>query len=159
MKRALFFLVFIIAGVTVRSQSIIDTATVNSGKPHIQIKVNKVYDEDGNIVGYDSTYVWSYSNGTSQIGGSINPDSLFDAFKPWFNNQMNQFSDPFSEHFFNDSTMYLDFFNNEHFFDQWKDELFNFNSEMQRMDSLKRIFFKRYLQEEQHNNKKGIKSY
>ena len=154
MKKVLLFMAIMVSGMMAKSQSIVDTVTINNGKPQVTIKVNKVYDENGNVVGYDSTYVWSYSNSKSETTPDINPDSLFRAFKPWFEQQLDVPSSPFSKDFFNDSTMYLDFFNNEHFFDQWQNELFDFNNEIKKMDSLKQLFFKRYLNEE---SKKAIK--
>ena len=142
--------------VMVSGQTIVDTVTVNNVKPRVSIKVNKVYDEDGIVIGYDSTYVWNYSSSTAGNILNINPDSLFRQFKPWFNNQFNM-SDPFSNRFFDDTSMYLDFFNNDHFFDQWQDELFNFKEEMQQLDSLKQLFFKKYLEQKQNENKGKMK--
>jgi hypothetical protein len=39
-----------------------DTAKTRDNKPKVSCKVNKRYDEKGNLVGYDSTSVWSYSS-------------------------------------------------------------------------------------------------
>lgn len=71
-------------------------------KPKIDIKVNKQYDENGNIIGYDSTYSYSYSsNGnTFNFGNNIMfNDSLFiDNFMntdSLFNEDFNNFDSPF----------------------------------------------------------------
>ncbi len=37
-------------------------------KPDEQIKVDKEYDENGNLIRYDSTYVWSWSSDTAMTG-------------------------------------------------------------------------------------------
>jgi hypothetical protein len=50
--------------------------------------------------------------------------------------------------------MYLDFFNNDHFFDDWQNELFNFQDEMKHLDSLKQLFFNKFLEEEKKKVKK-----
>jgi hypothetical protein len=148
MKKVMLVLVMMVAGMMASAQTETDTAAIPHEKPHVNIKVNKVYDEDGNVIRYDSTYVWSYSNSTGDVTLNINPDSLFRQFKPWFKQQLNM-NDPFTDEFFNDSTMYLDFFNNQHFFDQWQDELFNLQKEVRKMDSLKQLFFNKYLEQEQ----------
>ncbi len=142
MKRVIFLFVMLVSGLLGYGQVTIDTAGIV--KPKVSVKVNKVYDENGNIVRYDSTYVWSYSNGT-KIGSEINADSLFNEFKPWFDDKAFISVDPFNKDFFSDSTMYLDFFNNDKFFEQWQDELFDFNRQINQMDSLKKLFFKNYL--------------
>jgi len=62
MKNVMLLMVMIFAGAMISAQTITDTVSIEHGKPHVNIKVNKVYDENGNMAGYDSTYVWSYSN-------------------------------------------------------------------------------------------------
>ncbi len=142
------------------SQITLDTTSLNNNRPHIEIKVNKVYDENGNVIEYDSTYVWSYSNSSGDATLNIDPDSLFRQFVPWFSQHINDFStEPFYHKIFKDSTMYLDFFNNDYFFDQWQNELFDFNKELRQMDSLKRIFFDQFLKEEQMEEQKNGKTF
>jgi hypothetical protein len=141
------------------AQTIDDTINTGINKPKVEIKVNKVYDENGNVIEYDSVYTWSYSNSTGNVRINIDPDSLFRQFIPWFGEHLNAFSNPFSSKVLNDSTMYLDFFNNDHFFDQWQDELFDFRNEMRRMDSLKRVFFDKFLKEAQIEQDRDIKTY
>lgn len=53
----------------------IGLAQAQQNKPHVEIKVNKEYDKKGNVIRYDSTYVYTYSN----TGGNIEqwPDSIF----------------------------------------------------------------------------------
>ena len=141
-----------LAGLMVSAQSVNDTTNVELNKPQIKIKVNKIYDENGNVVGYDSTYVWSYSNTTNGKSITINPDSLLSRFKPYFDEHFQMPSDPFSGKFFNDSSIYFDFFRNDHFFDQWQNQLFNFKQDIERMDSLKKRFFKKYIQEQKEKD-------
>ena len=154
-----FFVVFLLmlAGTAVPAQNLSDTLNgETNGKPTIKIKVNKVYDENGNIIGYDSTYVWSWSGRGADTAVTINPDSLFSRFRPYFDEHFMHFpADPFTGRFFSDSTMYFDFFNNDHFFDRWQDELFDFQREIRKMDSLKRLFFKKYIEEQKEKNPYG----
>jgi hypothetical protein len=144
------------AVINVAAQSINDSLSGDVNKPKVEIKVNKVYDENGNIIRYDSVYTWSYSGGNNGNVDvfTIDPDSLFNSFIPWFDQHADIFSNPFSNKIFNDSTMYLDFFNNDHFFDDWQNELFNFQDEMKHLDSLKQLFFNKFLEEEKKKVKK-----
>jgi hypothetical protein len=45
-------------------------------QPKVDVKVNKQYDDKGNVIGYDSTYSFSYSDTT----GSPANDSIFSKF-------------------------------------------------------------------------------
>src|SRR5687767_14208647 len=51
-------------------------------KPKVNIKVNKHYDDKGNVVGFDSTYSSFYSN---VEGDTLKMDSLFRSFDRHFN--------------------------------------------------------------------------
>jgi hypothetical protein len=51
-------------------------------KPQTNIKVNKEYDDKGNIISYDSTYTWSYSSHGDNAAVS---DSVLAQFKNFFN--------------------------------------------------------------------------
>ncbi len=82
----------------------------NDNKPKVDIKVNKEYDENGNIIRYDSTYTYFYS-GNGEI-----PDSI--SFN--FNFPGNSlFIDPFFDRGFNLPLTFDDFFgfDNKDFFD------------------------------------------
>ncbi len=155
-KILLLFVIIGITGTLVSAQTINDTASIIGNKPQIKIKVKKIYDENGNVTGYDSTYEWSYSNSSAGNSIIINPDSLFKKFKPYFDKNFIQFpTDSFSSRIFNDSTMFYDFFNNDHFFNRWQNELFNFQKDVKRMDSLKRIFFKKYIEKQEEEKNRG----
>jgi len=116
----------------------------SANKPKVEIKVNKVYDDNGNLVGYDSTYVWSYSNveGDSVF---VNPDTLMFEFRPYFYEHFPDFKLPESEDiFFNDSAFYQDFFMPDYFYERWQQSLRESDRVFREMDSLKNIFFKEH---------------
>ncbi len=124
-------------------------------KPQIHINVKKQYDKNGNIIRYDSTYVWTYS--THNGKENINLDSLMRQFIPYFRENLpDSLAGIFGNPSFNlnDSAMMMDFFNNSHFFDQWQQGLFNMQKEMETMDSLRMSFLKRYLN---HHRRKSLK--
>ena len=108
-------------------------------KPETNITVNKEYDEDGNIVKYDSTYSYYYSNiENNKFAG----DSIMKLFRERFNNRYFFSEDPFFDNlFFQDSLLDFDFYKKDffrnRFFDNWRhmDQLFL------EMDSIKNNFF------------------
>ena len=80
-----------------------------SAIPKTDIKVNRQYDENGNLIKYDSTYSYSFSNFGND---SIMNDSIFRNL-----NNVFFFSDPpsFNNQFFQDSLFNNDFFRKDFF--------------------------------------------
>ncbi len=112
------------------------------GKPRVDVKVNKQYDDKGNIVKFDSTYSYFYSSpkGSMQLGN----DSIFSSFRSFFEKSYPNLMDRRTNNiFFNDSLFKYDFFNDDYF--QKRFELNNkmFEDMYQQMDSIKRSFMKR----------------
>lgn len=52
--------------------------TIQSDQPHEEITVNKKFDEQGNLIGYDSTYVYSWS--TDSLNRSFSNQQLHKFF-------------------------------------------------------------------------------
>lgn len=81
--------------------------------PKVEVRVNKKYDPNGNLVAYDSTYSSIYE------GRAIDPafmDSVFQDFKPRFNLRYPFLNDPgFDDLFFQDSLLHHDFFHDDFF--------------------------------------------
>jgi hypothetical protein len=127
--------------------------------PKVQVKVNKVYDQHGNLIRYDSTYSWSYHHESE--GKQIDVDSVFRKFLPYFRQNFPK-SDfqSMQNHFldFPDSAMILDFFNNKAFFDQYQGQLFDFQQQIHEMDSLRNRFLKQYMQQQRKQGAKMPKA-
>ena len=108
---SLFLSVMVLSGC--KGQSNEETNNITNGtinQPHTDIKVNKEYDEDGNVIRYDSTYSYYYSN---IDGDSLLEDSIISNFKNYFNTNFGFPSSTFfDEFFFQDSLMQYDFYNN-----------------------------------------------
>ena len=107
-------------------------------------KVRKEYDEFGNLIRYDSTYSWSYSN----IPGDsirVNLDSIMDLFQGHFETDTR---DPFMNRFFYfpeaDSLFMQDFFKEDYFFKNWERHNQQMEDFMRKMDSSRNIFLKRF---------------
>lgn len=117
-------------------------SNIEKNEPRAEIKVNKIYDDEGNMVRYDSTYVWSYSN----VAGDsvfVDVDSVMSRFQP-FMDAKNRFYFPFfhTEPFIQDSIFYYDFLDNDYFMHRWENSMESMTDMMREMDSLKSQFFR-----------------
>ncbi len=155
-KSIILSALLLLAGMTAHAQIVnADKQESHANKPQVHINVKKVYDKNGNIIRYDSTYEWTYSNHSGK--SNINLDRLMGQFVPFFRENLpDSLSRVFGNPDFNlnDSAMMLNFFNNVHFFDQWQKEIFDMKHEMQAMDSLRMEFLKRYMHEKKYSGKK-----
>ena len=112
-----------------------------SNKPSINVKVNKEFDDKGNIVKYDSTYSYYYSGpkGSLQSGN----DSVYSGFRSFFEKN---YPDVMNRHnrniFFNDSLFKYDFFNDDYFQKRFELNEKMFENMYQQMDSIKRDYLK-----------------
>lgn len=109
-------------------------------KPKVSVKVNRRYDEKGNVIGFDSTYSSYYSN---VKGDTATMDSLMHRFDRYFNfNHSSLWDRQFNTLFFNDSARYPDFFHDDFFMKRYELNDQYFRGMMNRMDSIKNHFFK-----------------
>lgn len=81
-------------------------------RPKIDIKVNRHFDEKGNLIGFDSTYSTYYSNTDP---GNMPVDSLLSSFNMDFWSRQSFDDDSFTTRFFNDSLLYRDIFHDDFF--------------------------------------------
>ncbi|MFD0997751.1 hypothetical protein ACFQ21_00470 [Ohtaekwangia kribbensis] len=136
-------------------QTSADTKTASAdsaNKPQVNIKVNRHYDDQGNVVSFDSTYTSYYSN---VKGDTMQMDSLIHRFDHYFDrNHFSFFRQQFDPLFFNDSTRYPDFFHKDYFLRRYELNDAYMRSMMQRMDSIKNKFYK----ENSDKNKNRISS-
>lgn len=120
---------------------------LNDDNPKVDIKVNKQYDEQGNLIGYDSTYTYSYS---TSDGDFVVGDSVFDQFKSFFNHNQIFSNDPFFSNFFFEDSLSNDFFfNDDFFFDRFQKNMQEMDKFFGEMDSIKNSYLKSQLQSEE----------
>ena len=106
-------------------------------KPHEEFKVNKKYDDKGNLIEFDSTYTSYYS---TYLGDTLNTDSILQDFQGYFNQSLHGFG---SNDFFNyDSTFIPGFFHEDFFEHQFLQQDEMMLRMMREMDSIKNEFFK-----------------
>ncbi|RAW02602.1 hypothetical protein DQQ10_00350 [Pseudochryseolinea flava] len=111
-------------------------------KPKIDIKVNRRFDEKGNMIGFDSTYTSYYSNMSGDTAGM---DSLMGSFDRYFKKDHPLFfKNQFDPLFFNDSTRYPDFFHNDYFMRRYELNDQYMRGMMQQMDSIKNKFYREH---------------
>lgn len=108
-------------------------------KPKVDYKVNKEYDENGNLIKYDSIYTYYYSNIDKD---TLMNDSILKKLKEHFSLEGTNINDDFFNDFFNEGTYLEDDFFSEDFFrgniNKHQEMMYKMLS---RMDSLKNRFF------------------
>ncbi len=107
-------------------------------KPKIDYKVNKEYDENGNLIRLDSTYTYYYSNIDKD---AMMNDSIFKKFNKHFKMKSPFDNSLFDDFFKDNSYVEDDFFKEDFFRGNFKRNQEMMNQIMQRMDSLKNKFF------------------
>ena len=124
------------------AQSVDKDKKSTQNKPKESWKVDKEVDENGNVIRYDSTYTWSYSNVDGDTV-NVNVDSMMQSFQNYFNDRMpSVFGQNLMEPMMNDSLLSRDFFAEDYFHDRFKDAFFDMDKMFQQMDSIRSQFFK-----------------
>jgi|WetSurMetagenome_2_1015567.scaffolds.fasta_scaffold02741_5 hypothetical protein len=122
-----------------KSHETISKADTNA--PHTDIKVKREFDKNGNLVKFDSTYSYYYSNVKSN---SRLRDSIFNNFKNQFNHKYFFSKDPFfNDFFFSDSLLKYDFYKKDFFLERFRNNMNRLDSLFWGMDSLKNNFYGR----------------
>jgi hypothetical protein len=107
--------------------------------PQTNIKVNKEYDKNGNLIRFDSSYSSYYSN---IKGDSVLKDSIFNNFKSRFNNSYFFSNQPyFKDFFFADSLLKYDFYKKDFFYNRFRQNIDRMDSLFRGMDIVKNDFF------------------
>lgn len=110
--------------------------------------VNKEYDENGNIIKYDSIYSYSYSSGNGDTLAIKDVDSVIRSFQKYFEETMpNSFDQGLMKPYWGDAELFDHFFEDNYFHDRWKNDLFNLESRFIRMDSLRNKYLEDYYPE------------
>ena len=123
------------------TKEIADSAKVNA--PKTDIRVNKEYDKNGNLIKYDSTYSYFYSNSKNN---DVKRDSIFESFKNHFNQSYSFSNEPFfHDLFFQDSLLKYDFYKKDFFYDRFRQNMNRMDRLFREMDSLKNGFYKEQL--------------
>jgi hypothetical protein len=123
------------------------TISDSLNKPRVSVKVNKQYDDKGNVIKFDSTYSYYYSGSKGALRSAN--DSVFSSFRTFFERSHPGLMDRnINNIFFNDSLFKYDFFNDDYFQKRFELNEKMFGHMYQQMDSIKRDFL-------QHNYPNG----
>ena len=143
MKRTGYFvLAFLLCLISCNGQSVKGKKDASvKNEPKTDIKVNKEYDEKGNLIGYDSTYSSYYSN---ILNDTVLRDSIFNNFKSKFNQEYLFSQKPyFNDFFFKDSLLKYDFYKNDFFSNRFKNNMERMDKLFLEMDSMKNFYFEK----------------
>jgi hypothetical protein len=107
--------------------------------PDIQVRVNKTFDEKGNVIGYDSTYSYVYNYSDSNMN-TAQEDSTISEFKNNFpeNFRMNIDRGFDNDPLLNDPALSFRNSGSNDFIQQFKAEIAEFEQTLARLDSLNR---------------------
>jgi len=109
--------------------------------PEKNIIVNKEYDENGNLIRYDSTYSYFYSNVSENAELR---DSILKNFRNSFGQNYFFSNQPFfKDFFFQDSLLMYDFYKKDFFYDRFRNNMRWMDSLFREMDVFKNDFFRK----------------
>lgn len=118
-------------------------------QPKEDIKVNKEYDEKGNLIRYDSTYTYYYLN---IEGDEIAADSIFNNFRNMFEDNYSFSTTPyFNDLFFEDSLLKYDFYKNDFFHERFMNNMQQMERLFWEMDYIENKFFMEQFPEKGKN--------
>lgn len=117
-------------------------------KPKGKWQVHREYDEQGNLIKYDSVYVWSSTN-LKDFPKNQNLDSLLQSYKTFLNNSdFFQKQPDFSSFENTDSLFNKNFFDDRFFLDNWNNrEGKRIQKMLQQMDTIRMRFLQQAFPE------------
>ncbi|MCK0146608.1 hypothetical protein MWU78_13210 [Arenibacter sp. F26102] len=122
-----------------------NTDSLSVHKPKISWKVDEKYDEEGNVIGYDSIYSYSYDN-LGNLRKEMNLDSIMNSMKFFFQGNLSSF---FEDHdlgrfFEKDSLMIGNQFFDDFFERQRANNFSDMRQLFQQMDSLQNMMMEKH---------------
>lgn len=110
-------------------------------------KVDKEFDENGNLIRYDSIYTWSLNNNETNLS-SIDRDSLLKSFKSKFFTNFSEFqTQGFEDVFSEDSLFSKHYFSNDFFKSNFGREFMEIDKIMKQMEDRQKKFLEKYQSE------------
>lgn len=152
MKTLRYFLVLMLSSVLVSCNAQTKTEKtdkIEESKPKTEQpkgtwKVDKEFDENGNLIRYDSIYSWS-SDGKFEDLSKIDRDSLLNNFESKFYEHFSQFkNDGFEDIFESDSLFSRHFFNDDFFRSDFGEEFMDIDKIRQKMFDRQKRFLEKY---------------
>lgn len=158
MKTKVLMLAVILAGFTAcnaqdKGNKSISKSEAEQNAPKGSWKVNREFDENGNLISYDSTYV--YSNVEGDTISNPNMNEMVKNFRQFFERNGMKDQSAFFDSFMNDSLSgNQDFFQNDFFRNQMMAH--DFQDQIRKMDSVQREFLKQNYPQMFQNDRQKI---
>lgn len=110
-------------------------------------KVDKEFDENGNLIKYDSIYSWSSSNNIDALS-AMDRDSLMQSFKSKFFNNYSRFEHQGFENLFSKDSLFSNhFFNDDFFGSDFGTDFMDIDNITQDLFSKQKKFLEKYQSE------------
>jgi len=109
-------------------------------------KVNKEFDEAGNLIRFDSVYSWSSGNNLNELA-DLDRDSTLKSMQSKFYRNFSQFDfdkEGFGDLFAEDSLFTKRFFNNDFFENDFGKDFMDIDKMHERMEHMQKQFLDRY---------------
>lgn len=107
-------------------------------------KVNREFDENGNLIRYDSIYSWSSSDYTDDLA-QMDRDSLFESFRSRFSRSFSQFNQDGFANFFEEDSLFTEHFFEDDFFESpLGKDFMDLDKIQKRMEDMQRRFLEQY---------------
>lgn len=124
-------------------------------KPKQEWEVHREFDEQGNLIRYDSVFRYAFPN-VEGDSVRVNLDSIMNSFRGYFDfHAPYKWNYGFSYFPKTDSLFMKDFFKKDYFLDHWKRKPLDINEILRKMDSTRNSFLSKYhpgLLESQEND-------
>lgn len=123
-----------------------DNKAATTETPKGSWKVNKEFDEAGNIIRYDSIYSWSSGDNLNELA-TFDRDSTLKSMQSRFYRNFSQFDfdkEGFGDLFAEDSLFTKQFFNNDFFENDFGKDFMDIDKMHERMESMQKRFLQRY---------------
>ncbi|SHE57715.1 hypothetical protein SAMN03080594_101675 [Arenibacter palladensis] len=110
-------------------------------------KVDKEFDENGNLIRYDSIYSWSSTDNLDELA-QRNPDSLLQSFRSKFYRNFSHIDNQrFGDLFSDDSPFTKRFFDDDFFDSDFGEDFMDIDRIQKRMETMQQRFLERYQSE------------
>jgi len=151
-KKYMIFLLATLFGVGCNSQENKNKEIENTNKvvvaetPKGSWKVNREYDEEGNLIRYDSIYTWSSGYELDKLAG-FDRDSVLKSMQSRFYRNFSQFDfdkEGFGDVFAEDSLFMKRFFNDDFYENDFGKDFMDIDKMHERMEAMQKRFLERY---------------
>ena len=120
-------------------------------------KVDKEFDENGNLIRYDSIYSWSSQSELGELS-LLDRDSILQSMQSKFYRNFSRFNNQgFNDVFSSDSLFTHRFFDDDFFTSEFGEDFMDIDKMHKRMEAIQKEFLEKYRTEFKDSEKDGSK--